>query len=69
MLVFPFIALGAFGLSALVGFRTAAWVAVSLAFFVVAIFAITILMCLTGSFVYEWLFAAKQLFRRTMTRR
>jgi uncharacterized membrane protein YhiD involved in acid resistance len=69
MLVFPFIALGAFGLSALVGVRTAAWVAVGLAVFVVAIFSITIAMCLAGSFAYEWFFAAKQRARRMVTRR
>lgn len=69
MLVFPFIAIGAFGLSALVGARTAAWVAVGLAFFVVAIFSMTIAMCLAGSFAYEWFFAVKQRWRRTETER
>jgi len=53
MLVMPFIALGTFGLAALVGVRTAVWVGVGLATFVVVIFLLIVAMCLVGSYAYE----------------
>ncbi len=64
MLVLPFIALGTFGLSAVIGVRRAVWAGVGLTAFVIAILSLIVAMCLVGSYGFEFFVRWRQRARK-----